>query len=428
MMVEIQWDGRNTGLIPVLSSMSEKLNEEDRAWRDAHFALPAFTNIAGQTLTRADINQHQRAWTGRVWALMKWSKKYWFRVDGQSYNKASYGRRARYERRMDRLPHTRCLESLDQSWFRFNTPSQAFPRPIIPQKVLNDRKLLLLVYGVNVIVVKLNRRTRTQYRFIGITPMKKKRATRLAFLFILGAATFLSSSMLYTNAVRWVFVGLSCFLAVLAAIIYWGTLKYAAQMTPNQLNLFNRISRGARQIEMICRVLKNEIPPLRTDDEDARCIDVLLYSSGEKTWCRCQPTPSGPESQPEIRNTWIRVIMQSSSPNIDRPLKALSVLIHSIFPWGWVEYKPNLLFSVIFLILECSFSGLGALDLLIAVFLKTLVKKTFADSLGRGDNWNISWYLMLSQVLSGFTMAEKLWNALTTKLPASPVELPKTGP
>jgi hypothetical protein len=325
---------------------------------------------------------------------MRWSKKYWFRVQGQPYNRASFGRRSRYERRMDNVPHTTCLESLSQSWFSLETPKKALDRHIIPPKVLNDRKRPLLVYGVNVIIVKLNRRTRTRYRFIGITPMKKKRAIRLAFLFILGAVTFYFSFLLFTTAIRWVYLGLGCFLAVIAVINFKVTLECAAQMTPNQMNLFNRVGRGARQIEMICRVLKTEIQPIKTDDEDTRCIDVLLYSAGEKTWCRCQPTPSGPKAQQEIRNTWIRVIMQSSSPNIDRPLKALSVLIHTMFPWGWVEYKSNLTFALVFLFLEYNLSGWGALDLVVAVFLKPLVRNTLAGFLGKGDNWNISWYLL----------------------------------
>jgi hypothetical protein len=60
-MVELQRDGRNTGLIPVLGQMNERLKEEDGAWSVAHFAIPDGTNIAGQTLTREDISQHRRA-------------------------------------------------------------------------------------------------------------------------------------------------------------------------------------------------------------------------------------------------------------------------------------------------------------------------------------------------------------------------------
>lgn len=50
-IVEFQWDGRNTGLMPVTSHVSEKSNEEDRVRREAHFTLPNITDIAGQTLT-----------------------------------------------------------------------------------------------------------------------------------------------------------------------------------------------------------------------------------------------------------------------------------------------------------------------------------------------------------------------------------------
>ena len=93
------------------------------------------------------------------------------------------------------------------------------------------------------------------------------------------------------------------------------------------------LSRRVGEIMWIARFFREKYRNEQSNvpDEDSRTLQFFLFAHGERTWAKCQPTVSE-------NNTWIEVYIPCEPNFLDRLYYFLDLLVHTLLPWGWVNF------------------------------------------------------------------------------------------
>jgi hypothetical protein len=167
-------------------------------------------------------------------------------------------------------------------------------------------------------------------------------------------------------------------------------------------NFCTRVSRSAECIEQAARTL---VPKgIGEGGGGKRTLDVVLHHGSTMAWCRCAPTehPVDPEHRWD-NNTWMSLCIPKSHPIADTAFAGLGLLSHTLLPWGWVRFRPNLFFAGLAAMLESVQTGMGLIVILIFAPMPTWLGYP-AGVWQHEDNWTLAWYVCMTLWMSGYAI------------------------
>ncbi|KAJ6126206.1 hypothetical protein N7471_010699 [Penicillium samsonianum] len=189
-----------------------------------------------------------------------------------------------------------------------------------------------------------------------------------------------------------------------------GTHFCARRLTPEQRLFFNCVSEHSAQIERISRHMHREL--VRGHYWSDRPIDVLLHYNGITAWCRCSPIPPGEKTEREKKDTWIEIVIPSSSPKSNRVYEFLDNFVHSFLPWGHSNnWDVNFIYAFIMLLFTAYDVRMGACGLAIACAGKLLCPR---NRWGDGDQWALAWYIWILQWLTDGKFSQDIISLFTS--------------
>lgn len=84
----------------------------------------------------------------------------------------------------------------------------------------------------------------------------------------------------------------------------------------------------------------------------------------------------------------------------DTIFAGLGLLAHTLLPWGWVQFPPNLFFAGLAAIFEGMKPGSGLFVVLVLAPMP--IWATYPGGMWQHeDNWTLAWYVCLTQWMSG---------------------------
>jgi hypothetical protein len=245
---------------------------------------------------------------------------------------------------------------------------------------------LTLIYGTKSVVI-----AEGTGRVDAFAADRQWRARRYALYFLLFGVGL---------SIRSIWFGLIT-TATLETLLFFSWF-FGRSLSDEHQNFCNRVSRSAECIEQAARTL---VPSGRGEGGGGRrTLDVVLHHGSTMAWCRCAPTehPVDPEHVWD-NNTWMSLCIPKSHPIADTAFAGLGLLSHTLLPWGWVRFRPNLFFAGLAAAMEGYRTGLG----LFVVFLIAPMPTWLGYPAGiwdHEDNWTLAWYLCMTLWVSGYAL------------------------
>ncbi|KAB8261665.1 hypothetical protein BDV32DRAFT_148311 [Aspergillus pseudonomiae] len=188
---------------------------------------------------------------------------------------------------------------------------------------------LLLVYGPYIMEIHNSKKAQVP----PLQDLKFKATARLVFLLTL------SISGLMTKSRTW-----ACgFLILLVPLLLHSRIEKQSEV---QREFFNKVSECSREIERTSRYLHGKYVEPQHTYWAQRPFDVLLRYNGVMAWCRYSPVPPGEENERQSGNTWIELVIPSTSSKCNRVYKFIDCAAHSFLPWGHCDnWDVNIVYA-----------------------------------------------------------------------------------
>jgi hypothetical protein len=412
MMVMTHLDGSNAGIIPALNHIFERFIDEDEEWNTASRNLPDDgIKIGSTSLNKQDLLRPVHGRLLVLWSILKWKRKYWFRPQVAPAGLTTCRRRTRYVRENEDRDQQGLEALLQRDRRDLKLIDVNHQYEFFESTSPRDDKALLLVYGRHLIYVQSDADKHFNHAQVDqdIKQLKCLKISRLSLLLLLASAGPAIAGGLQPGSSGLAYlIFLGCNLGIGFAIIVSSIMR-GYKMTLAQKMFFGAVTRNCHRIEYIARRIKTQYAPERVTCEENRCIDVLLFYGDQKAWCRCQPTPDGPDDN--MKNSWIELDIPSESKYTNAAVGVLDVWLHTLLPWGWINWVGGMVWTPVYHYVCVALDPwFGPLIFIAAVFCLAF---------GAGIPWlhalgetEIIWYMLLYRVLAGNQAFTAAWDVL----------------
>lgn len=413
LMVERKWDGARFGVIGLINGAVGRIGDgEDEEWAALYHRLQAdgvtasdqVSDTGNPAISNNDSTQSSSEPSPRDVGTTLSAENLPQRNEGLNVRGTSIGMAELWLRKnlwsrwiVDMFTCHRMY------WFGPSIQNPDLPRPLQSRRRLNTARnrygdqdtralfpanpdQLTLIYGTRSVVVPEG-----TGQLDSMTDDKDHKALRYGFYFAMFG---------FGLSMRSIWFGL--IVTFVLEVLLLSSWLLGRNLSDEHRNFCNRVSRSAECIEQIARTL---VPEGRGEGGGGRrTLDVVLHHGSTITWCRCAPTehPITPEHTSD-NNTWMSLCIPKSHFMADTAFAALGLLSHTLLPWGWVRFRPNLAFAGFAIMLEAYRPGMGLLVIFVAAPMPTWVG--IPDGVWQHeDNWTLAWYLCLTLWMSGYTV------------------------